>query len=274
MDIMAADLLVEARCITKSYEKKGETLTVLQDVTFGLKPGSFTSVIGPSGCGKTTLLRIVDGLVSPDSGDVIFEGKRVTSPPPKMGFVFQHFGLLPWRSVLRNVELGLELRGVEPEKRRKTALEHIRAVGLEGFEDHYVNELSGGMQQRVGLARALAVDPDVLLMDEPFASIDEQTREVLQRQLLQIVKGKVPKTTLFVTHNVDEAIFLSDEILLMSARPGKVKEVVKVDLPPQRWGYDLRAAPEYARLRRRIWEFLEEEIMENGGFGQRSPGGK
>ena len=129
------------------------------------------------------------------------------------------------------------------------------------------------MQQRVGLARALAVDPDVLLMDEPFASIDEQTREVMQKQLLEIVKGKVPKTTLFVTHNVDEAIFLSDEILLLSARPGHVKEVIAVSLPPERWSYDLRSEPEYARLRRRIWDFLQAEIIEKGGFGLKAPEG-
>lgn len=267
-----ANALVEARGVTKRYEKgadggKGGSLEVLHEVSFGVRPGSFTSIIGPSGCGKTTLLRIVDGLVSPDAGEVMFEGRPVTAPPAKMSFVFQHFGLLPWRTVLKNVEFGLELRGMEPERRTRTAREYVLSVGLAGFENHYVGQLSGGMQQRVGLARALAVDPDVLLMDEPFASIDEQTREVLQRQLLELVKGRVKKTTLLVTHNVDEAIFLSDEILLMSARPGRVKEIVTVDLPPLRWSYDVRSMPEYARLRRRVWEFLEAEIMEKGGFG-------
>ncbi len=258
--------------VTKSYEKKGsqreeaQVLEVLSGVTFDLKEGSLTCIIGPSGCGKTTLLRIIDGLIEPTSGEVIFDGKPVRSPPAKMGFVFQQFGLLPWRSVTKNVEFGLELRGVDAQKRREIAEKYLQIVGLQGFESHYVHELSGGMQQRVGLARALAIDPDVLLMDEPFASVDEQTREILQRQLLQIVKGVTPKTTLLVTHNVDEAIFLSDEIVLLTTRPGKVKEIIPVNLPPERWTYDLRARPEYGYIRNKVWRFLESEIVEKGGF--------
>jgi NitT/TauT family transport system ATP-binding protein len=258
--------------ITKSFVKrsssnrKGEKVLVLGGVNFELKPGSFTSIIGPSGCGKTTLLRIIDGLIPSDGGRVIFNGKPVSSPHPKMGFVFQGFGLLPWRSVRKNVEFGLELRGVDPEKRGQIAKKYIDIVGLSGFENHYPHEISGGMQQRVGLARALTIDPDVLLMDEPFASVDMQTREILQRQLLQIVKGAVPKTTLFVTHNIDEAIFLSDEIVLLTTRPGIAREVIKVNLPPQRWKYDPRLDPEYIRLRKYIWSFLEREIMEKGVF--------
>jgi len=147
-------------------------------------------------------------------------------------------------------------------------------VGLKGFEDHYVHEVSAGMQQRVGLARALTIDPDVLLMDEPFASIDEQTRQILQKQLLQIVKGSVPKTTLFVTHSVDEAIAISDEIVLLGARPARVKEVVSVNLPPERWTYDIRSDPEYGRLWQKVWKFLENEIMETGGFGSTAPQSK
>jgi len=265
--------LISVEEVTKSFTKKGpaggkeERLEVLGGVTFELKSGSFTSVIGPSGCGKTTLFRIIDGLIRPDSGRVVFNGEPVTAPPPKMGFVFQQFGLLPWRTVLKNVEFGLELRGVGPGEREGIAREYIGIVGLRGFENHYVHEISAGMQQRVGLARALTIDPDVLLMDEPFASVDEQTRQILQKQLLQIVKGAVQKTTLFVTHSVDEAIALSDEIVLLGNRPAKVKEVVSVDLPPERWTYDIRADPEYGRLWRKIWKFLEDEIMEAGGFG-------
>jgi NitT/TauT family transport system ATP-binding protein len=264
--------IVTVSDVSMSFEKQGkkghEILyeDVLRGVTFDLKAGSLTSIIGPSGCGKTTLLRIIDGLVEPTSGEVIFDGTPVRSPPEKMGFVFQQFGLLPWRSVIKNVEFGLELRGISSQERRDIAEKYLQIVGLKGFENHYVHELSGGMQQRVGLARALAIDPEVLLMDEPFASIDEQTREILQRQLLQIVKGVSPKTTLLVTHNVDEAIFLSDEIVLLSTRPGTVKEVIPVDLPPERWTYDLRSRPEYANLRGRIWKFLEREIIQKGGF--------
>jgi NitT/TauT family transport system ATP-binding protein len=197
----------------------------------------------------------------------VFNGEPVFSPPEKMGFVFQQFGLLPWRTVIKNVEFGLELKGVDPEERIETAQKYIEIVGIKGYENHYVHEISAGMQQRVGLARALAIDPDVLLMDEPFASIDMQTREILQRQLLQIVKGSVQKTTLFVTHNVDEAIYLSDEILLLGTHPAQVKEIIKVDLPKDRWSYDIRTVPQYAELRSRIWKFLEKEIMSASGFG-------
>ena len=264
--------VLEVNEVTKSFEKKrsrkeqAQILKVLKEVSFDLKEGSLTSIIGPSGCGKTTLLRIIDGLIEPTSGEVIFDGEVVRSPPAKMGFVFQQFGLLPWRSVIKNVEFGLELHGAEPQQRREIAEKYIQIVGLKGFENHYVHEVSGGMQQRVGLARALAVDPQVLLMDEPFASVDEQTREILQRQLLQIVKGMTPKTTLLVTHNVDEAIYLSDVIVLLTTRPGTVKEIIPVDLPPERWTYDLRSRSEYAHLRNKIWKFLESEIIEKGVF--------
>ncbi|MGI0079531.1 MAG: ABC transporter ATP-binding protein [Nitrososphaerales archaeon] len=250
-----------------SHKGKTEKVEVLGGVSFELKSGTFTSIIGPSGCGKTTLLRIIDGLIAPDSGEVIFKGEPVTAPPDKMGFVFQGFGLLPWRSVQKNVEFGLELKGVDPVERAEIAQKYIQVVGLSGFENHYVHEISGGMQQRVGLARALSIDPDVLLMDEPFASVDMQTREILQKQLLQIVKGTVPKTTLFVTHNIDEAIYLSDEIVLLTTRPGMVKEAIRVNLPQDRWNYDPRLNPEYARLRNYCWNFLEKEIMEKGVFG-------
>ena len=264
--------ILQVKEISKSFEisgkkeKENHSVDVLEQVSFDLNAGSLTSIIGPSGCGKTTLLRIIDGLIEPNSGEVIFDGKPIRSPSTKMGFVFQQFGLLPWRTVQKNVELGLELQGIEAKERREIAEKYLRIVGLQGFENHFVHEISGGMQQRVGLARALAIDPDMLLMDEPFASIDEQTREILQRQLLQIVKGSIPKTTLLVTHNVDEAIYLSDEIVLLSTRPGRVSEVITVDLPPERWTYDLRSRAEYGLLRTRIWKFLESEIIGKGGL--------
>ncbi len=275
-ELLSSEPILRVEGVAKSFPKrqsggKEEIIKVLEDVNFELKGGSFTSIIGPSGCGKTTLLRIVDGLLKPDAGRVIFNGEVVTTPPTRMGFVFQQFGLLPWRSVLKNVEFGLELRGTDPEERKEIAQKYIDIVGLRGYENNYVHEISAGMQQRVGLARALSIDPDVLLMDEPFASIDMQTREILQRQLLQIVKASVPKTTLFVTHNVDEAVYLSDEILLLGTHPAKVREVVKVELPPKRWTYDLRSQQEYTRLRQKIWKFLEKEIMERGGFGSFDP---
>jgi len=265
--------IVRANNVTKTYVKKrsrGEknsVLEVLGGINFELKEGSLTSIVGPSGCGKTTLLRIIDGLIEPTAGEVTFHDVPVKSPPERMGFVFQNFGLLPWRNIIENVEFGLELRNMDSQSRKEIAQKCIQVVGLDGFEHHYVHEVSGGMQQRAGFARALAIDPEVLLMDEPFASVDAQTREILQRQLLQIVKGTVPKTTLIVTHNVDEAIFLSDEIVLLSARPSSVSEIIKVDFPRERWNYDLRSTSEYGYLRNKIWKFLEAQILEKGGFG-------
>jgi NitT/TauT family transport system ATP-binding protein len=253
--------------VSKTFYKNDKANTVLHGVSFELSTGSFTSIIGPSGCGKTTLLRVIDGLIKPDSGRIMFNGSPVTNPPKKMGFVFQQFGLLPWRTVMKNVEFGLELRGVAQIQKSTTAQKYIKVVGLDGFENHYPHEISGGMQQRAGLARALSIDPDLLLMDEPFASVDMQTREILQKQLLRIVKGEIPKTTLFVTHNIDEAIFLSDEIVLLTSRPSVVKEVIKVNLPPERWKYDPRSLPEYARIRNHIWGFLEKVILDEGLIG-------
>ena len=265
--------IISVKGVSKSFPNKGSRATkgprsyVLGGVSLELKRGSFTSIIGPSGCGKTTLLRVIDGLTPPDSGEVLFDGRPVTGPPPKIGFVFQQYELLPWRTILKNVEFGLELRGVDPSTRVKTAEEYIGLVGLKGFGGHLVHEVSAGMRQRAGLARALAINPDVLLMDEPFASVDEQTRATLQKELLQIVKGTAPKTTLFVTHNVDEAIVLSDEIVLLGGRPARVKEVIRVDLPGERWSEEVRFEPQYRGLWQRIWRFLESEMMERGGFG-------
>jgi len=256
--------------VSKTFYKEDKPNKVLEDVSFELKRGSLTSIIGPSGCGKTTLLRIVDGLLAPDAGKIVFNDSPVTSPPKKMGFVFQQFGLLPWRTIKKNVEFGLELRGVPEEDRSSKAQKLINIVGLDGFEKHFPHEVSGGMQQRAGLARALSIDPDLLLMDEPFASVDMQTREILQKQLLKIVKGEIPRTTLFVTHNIDEAVYLSDEIILLTARPSVVQEIIRVDLPPERWKYDPRSYPEYARIRNHIWSFLEKVILEKGllAYGQ------
>lgn len=261
-------IILRVEGVSKSFTKDKKVIRVLDRIDLTVSRGSFVSIIGPSGAGKTTLLKIIDGLIKPDSGKIIFEGEEVTSPPQKMGFVFQEFGLLPWRTVLGNVEFGLELRGVEKEERMRIAKKYISLVGLSGFENHYPHEISGGMKQRVGLARALAIEPDILLMDEPFASVDMQTREILQKHLLRIVKGTVPKTTLFVTHNIDEAIFLSDEIALLTARPSKVKEVIPVDLPGERWEVDVREMPEFHRLRKYIWSFLEDQIKEEAFVGQ------
>jgi NitT/TauT family transport system ATP-binding protein len=232
----------------------------LGGVSFSVRAGEFVSVIGPSGCGKSTLLRIIDGLVASDEGSVLVDGKKVTAPGRDRAVVFQYFGLYPWRSVLRNVEFGLELQGVPVAERRDRARRNIALVGLGGFENHYPHELSGGMKQRVGFARALTMDPDIILMDEPFSAVDEQTRELLQEQLLDVWQ-KMGKTIVFITHSIDEAVFLADRVIVMGARPGRIVETVDVDLPRPRHGAH-RASPRLLEIRTHAWETLRRGIIE------------
>ncbi len=215
-------------------------------------------ILGPSGCGKTTLLRVVDGLIVPDEGEVAIDGRRVTGPRPDVAMVFQQFGLFPWKRLRQNIAYGLELRG-HPRAQAESAVAHYtRLVGLAGFEQAYPFQLSGGMQQRAGLARALAVNPSILLMDEPFGSLDAQTRETLQEELGRILERE-PKTVLFVTHSIDEAIFLGDRIVVMSRRPGRIRETLAVDLPRPRDVNHVRADTHAIKLRAHIWEELRRE---------------
>lgn len=230
----------------------------LQDFDIDVHEGEFLSIVGPSGCGKSTFLSILLGLIRPDSGDLDLHGKRIDGPGTDRAMVFQEFGLLPWRTVQHNVELGLQLKGVGTAARRETAKRFIEMVGLSGFEGHYPHELSGGMKQRVGLARALATDPDVLLMDEPFAALDAQTRDLMQVELLRIWQA-ARKTVLFVTHQIDEAIYLSDRVLVMTRRPGRSKKIFTIDLPRPR-DYEMRVTPEFNDLKLDIWHALRDEI--------------
>ncbi len=230
----------------------------LQSFDIDVREGEFLSIVGPSGCGKSTFLSILLGLLKPDSGDLDLHGKRIDGPGTDRAMVFQEFGLLPWRSVQQNVELGLQLKGVAGAERRDIAGRFIEMVGLVGFEGHYPHELSGGMKQRVGLARALATDPDVLLMDEPFAALDAQTRDLMQVELLRIWQ-EARKTVLFVTHQIDEAIYLSDRVLVMTKRPGRAKKIFDIDLPRPR-DYEMRVTPEFNDLKLEIWHALKDEI--------------
>jgi NitT/TauT family transport system ATP-binding protein len=223
-----------------------------------VREGEFLSIVGPSGCGKTTFLNVVLGLIKPDSGELRMRGRPIAGPGSDRAMVFQEFGLLPWRSVQSNIELGLELKGVPAERRRMASLHFIEMVGLIGFEGHYPHELSGGMKQRVGLARALATDPDVLLMDEPFAALDAQTRDLMQVELLRIWQ-EARKTVLFVTHQIDEAIYLSDRVMVMTRRPGHAKRIFVIDLPRPR-DYEMRVTPEFNDLKLEIWNALKDEI--------------
>lgn len=264
---------IQIEKVSKTFYKAGaqkgeyQAVEALRDVNLDVKPDEFISFIGPSGCGKTTCLRLIDGLSRPDSGVIAIDGRPVEGPGPDRGFVFQTFGLFPWRTVLANVEFGLEVRGEGADRRKEQALKYIDMVGLSKFKSHYPHELSGGMQQRVGLARALAIEPEILLMDEPFGSVDAQTREILQEEL-QRIWHRTAKTIVFVTHSIDEAIFLSDRIALFSAGPGTIHEILEVALPRPRWEYNVRAEKAFSELRGYVWEQLrgrQDDINRMGG---------
>ena len=224
---------LELQHITKTFSTEEGEMTALDEINLEVKPAEFLCIIGPSGCGKTTLLRMVAGLDRPTSGKIILDGKEVKCASPDRGMVFQEFSLFPWRTVLKNVEFGLEINGMKEKERREIAEKYIALVGLKGFENHYPYELSGGMKQRVAIARALATEPSILLMDEPFGSVDAQTRNILQEELLEIWK-RTKKTVLFVTHSVDEAVYLADRVAVMSARPGCLIKCLDIDIPRPR----------------------------------------
>jgi NitT/TauT family transport system ATP-binding protein len=254
------ELAVDARNVTVEYERSREksTLVALKDFSVGVREGEFLTIVGPSGCGKSTFLNLVAGLWFPVSGELLVDGKRVTGPAQDRAVVFQEYALMPWRTVEGNVRFGLELqRRIDSDTDEKIA-HYIDLVGLSGFEDSYPRELSGGMRQRVGLARALVTEPRILLMDEPFAAVDALTRELMQDELAQIVQ-KTGQTIIFITHSVDEAITLGDRLVVVTSRPGRVKEIIPVTIPRPRSGRQIRHMPEYADIRDRIWELLGNE---------------
>lgn len=268
--------LISLGGVSKSF-KEGQVLA-LDDLSLDIAPGEFVSLVGPSGCGKTTLLRLIDGLIKPDRGEVLLNGR---SPEPvfDMAMVFQSARLLPWRTVAGNIEFVLGLRGHSSKDRKSRALALLGAVGLRDFANAYPHELSGGMQQRVGLARALAVEPEVLLMDEPFAALDAMTRETLRMELLRLWERR-RMAVVFVTHDIDEAIILSQRIVVLRPRPGRIDTIVQVDLPTPRSQTDPRGLPAFAELRRSLWDRIHamgregaalEELA--GAFGDVEPSG-
>lgn len=256
MDTAAIDAIVNVRGVSKFY---GANFEALRDIDLDLPRGKLTSLLGPSGCGKTTLLKIIAGLIEPTAGTVSVDGKVVTKPGPERAFVFQDFALMPWASVLRNVAFGLELRGVARAQREETARRHIAEVGLAGFESKYPHELSGGMRQRVGLARALAVDAEVLLLDEPFSAVDEQNRRKFQEDLIRLRAAK-KKTFIFVTHSIEEAVYLSDRIVLLSPRPGRISRVVEPDLDRSGNPDEIRRDRRYLDAVEEIWHGLRQYV--------------
>lgn len=249
--------ILEVSTLSKYFP--GMPAAALADVEFSMDKGSFTTLIGPSGCGKTTLLRIVGGLAYADKGKVLIDGVLSEGPSREKAMVFQHFNLLPWRTALNNVAYGLELQGISKAERISKAKEYLELVGLSAFEDHYPSELSGGMQQRVGIARALIMEPKLLLMDEPFGALDALTREDLQTELQRICTT-TDASVLFVTHSIDEAIYLSDDVIVMGTHPGRIISRYKVELPRPRWTYNVREDERFSHLRTQLWEELASEI--------------
>jgi NitT/TauT family transport system ATP-binding protein len=239
--------------------RKGRTVTALEDISLAIPDRELSVIVGPSGCGKSTLLRLVAGLAEATAGRITLDGRPITGPSAERGMVFQSYTLFPWLTVRRNVEFGLELKRTPAAERRRIAERFIREVGLDGFEDAYPDQLSGGMRQRTALARALANDPEILLMDEPFGALDSQTRALMQELLLAIWEQS-HKTVLFITHDIDEALFLGDVVYVMTARPGRIKQEITVDLPRPR-APEILTAPRFVALKREVLTLIREEAM-------------
>jgi NitT/TauT family transport system ATP-binding protein len=252
---MTDKLVIEG--VSKTFIDKRRQVTALQNTDFTVKNSEFVTLLGPSGCGKSTILRIVAGLEQPTSGRVLLDGKEITAPGQDRGMVFQTYTLFPWLTVRDNIEFGMDVAGRSKAEQREVSGHYIEKIGLKGFENAYPRELSGGMKQRVAIARALANDPEVLLMDEPFGALDAQTRTVMQELLLD-VWDESHKTIIFVTHDVEEAVFIGDTIYVMTARPGKIKARIDVNLPPQRT-YDLKLSNEFIQIKKDVLSLIREE---------------
>jgi NitT/TauT family transport system ATP-binding protein len=241
----------------KEFSKEGGSMVAVEDFTLDVNDGEFVCILGPSGCGKTTVLRMIAGLETKTSGSMLLDDREIEKPGSDRGMVFQEFALLPWRNVRKNIEFGLEVKNIPPAERSAIVDRFIDLVGLKGFEKYLPKQLSGGMKQRVGIARALANDPEILLMDEPFGALDAQTRNQMQKELLRIWK-ETKKTVMFVTHSVDEAVFLADRVIVITARPSKIKEIFTIDQERPRD----RADPTFLALRKKILAELEQESVQ------------
>lgn len=252
--IPEGETLVEVKNLNVTYVTDKKRTVAVEDLSFDIKKGELISIVGPSGCGKSTILRCISGLLQPTSGEITIGGKKCTTAGSDRGMVFQDFALFPWRSVRKNIEFGLEIAGVPKEERRERSERYLKAMGLQDFADARIHELSGGMKQRVGIARAMIMHPAVILMDEPFGALDAQTRNILQESLVDVLRNS-QRTIIFVTHSVDEALFLSDRILVLSKRPAEIHEIIEVpgDRPRD------RAAPEYAAMRKHILSYLHSQ---------------
>jgi NitT/TauT family transport system ATP-binding protein len=252
--------ILSAVHVSKTFETDGvEPLVAIRDLSLDVTEGEFICLLGASGCGKSTMLSLFAGFLRPTAGEVLLRGQPITGIEPRCGVVFQSYALFPWKTVRGNVEFGPKMRGVSRTVRHATAQRFIDMVKLTGFEDRYPSELSGGMQQRVTLARILAADPEVLLMDEPFAALDAMTRQIMQEELLRIHETN-GKTTVFITHSIDEALILADRIVIMSTRPGRIKAILPNPLPSPRH-VSVQLSPDYAALKAQVWHLVEEELL-------------
>jgi NitT/TauT family transport system ATP-binding protein len=249
------DAIVEVKGLSKSYSD----VEALRGIDLDFPRGKLTSLLGPSGCGKTTMLKIIAGLIDADAGTITINGKRISAPGPERAFVFQDFALMPWATVTRNVAFGLELRGMSKVEREEIARRYIAEVGLAGFEDKYPHELSGGMRQRVGLARALSVDADVLLLDEPFSAVDEQNRRKFQEDLIRL-RTNQNKTFIFVTHSIEEAVYISDRIVLLSPRPGRISRIIEPDIDRSGDPERIHRDKQYLDTVEEIWQGLKQYV--------------
>ena len=251
--------IIQASNVNMTFITRQGSLTALEDFQLEVQPGEVLCIVGASGCGKSTFLNIMAGFLQPSGGQVLLEGEPIRGVEPRCGMIFQNYALFPWMTVLDNVAFGPRLKGMSRKARRQKARHWVSLVGLEGFEQAYPGELSGGMQQRVALSRALANDPQVLLCDEPFAALDAMTRQILQQELLRVV-AETGKTVLFITHSIDEALVLSDRLVVMSARPGRVKAIYHNDLPRPR-SMDVQITDRFLELKREVWDLVQEEVM-------------
>ncbi|MFM1654902.1 ABC transporter ATP-binding protein [Brevibacillus sp. B_LB10_24] len=253
--------MIQFNHISKSFERNGKRFLATKDVNLHIAEGEFLTVIGPSGCGKSTVLNMCAGLMKPSSGEVLYRGQLVTGVNTKVGYMTQKDNLLPWRTVKGNVEIGLEIRGMSAREREEQSSAYIELVGLKGFENHYPQELSGGMRKRASLAKMLVYNPETLLLDEPFGALDAQLRLILQDKLLQIWRD-TGKTIIFVTHDLDEAVSLGQRVAVFSKRPGTIKSVKEVNLSGKRDVFNIRFTDEFRRVHASLWEALKEEFME------------
>ncbi len=244
--------------LSKIFHTHGREIEVLKELSLEVREGEFFGVVGPTGCGKTTLLNLIAGLEEPSEGAIFIDGEELKGPGFDRGMLFQEGALLPWRNLVKNIEFGMEIKGIEKKKRNELAIKYLKMVGLEGFEESYPYQLSGGMIQRAALARVLTFEPDILLMDEPFASVDALTREKLQEELLRIWQV-TKKTILFVTHSIDEIIYLSDRVAVLTSRPARVKDILEINASRPRT--EFRMSKEFSDYRNRIWKLLKSEIQ-------------